>query len=76
MLHINIGFFFFQFRVLHETNETANSKNTSNINSFGKTVITNHVDNNAKESEAKYVEELISKNNELKNLILKVFVYF
>lgn len=71
-IFIILCIFFFQSRVSRKTNETANSKNTSNINSFGKTVITNHIDNNSKESEVKCIKELIFKNNELKNLILKV----
>jgi len=41
-----------------------------------KNVSDNQVEKISKESESAYIEELISKNNELKNLTLKVSSFF
>lgn len=60
---------YFQSKVTHETVETTALKSTVDVNLVEKK---NRESNKSKESEITYIEELISKNSELKDLILKV----
>ncbi|XP_003240049.1 coiled-coil domain-containing protein 22 [Acyrthosiphon pisum] len=58
-------------RIFKEEIEKNNSKQSSYLNPVVKNVSKDQVEKISKESESAYIEELISKNNELKNLTLK-----
>lgn len=66
----------FQSRVIQGETEKINSKKTSYFNPEIKNSSKDQVENISKESEATYIEELVSKNNELKSLSLKVSCFF
>lgn len=63
----------FQLKVTHKIVETTPLKNTINLNSIENSL---SVSNKFNESESTYIEELVSKNSVLKNLILKVNYQF
>lgn len=58
-------------RVIQGEIEKINSKQTSYFNPVIKNLSKDEVENISKESEATYIKELVSKNNELKSLSLK-----
>jgi len=64
----------FQSKICYGKIESTDLKNTSYFNSIGNNLTTNHVNNESKTSELKYIEELNSQNNELKNLIEQVII--
>ncbi|KAL5237629.1 hypothetical protein ACI65C_005039 [Semiaphis heraclei] len=57
-------------RTFKGENKKINSKQTSNLNTEVKKVSKDQVEKISKESESTYIERLVSKNNELKNLTL------
>ncbi|XP_060856345.1 coiled-coil domain-containing protein 22 isoform X2 [Metopolophium dirhodum] len=58
-------------RILKEKIEKINSKQSDYLNPVVKNVSKDQVEKISEESESAYIEELVSKNNELKNLTLK-----
>jgi len=57
---------------LQEKIETTSIKNTTSPNIVDTGVSANYVQNELKDSKLMYMEELISQNHELKNLIKRV----
>lgn len=63
---------FFQSEISHEEIENTLQKNISNLDSGTTISHTNDIADESKNSESSCIQELVSQNYELKNLILRV----